>query len=340
MTSSSTRPPHLERVYVYLDRVHLKLSNNQVLELPGDASDRQYVRITPQNRSSVILLVHENPFDESTLSFINVANLLKEMPIPIPKILNIESDLGILVLEDLGDITLENHLARVDLTSASRFELYEEAVGLIALMQVRGRELESNRYHPFGQAFDVEKLTWELEFFVEHFLIGHRGLTLSDTDRSSLVVEFKVLAGVLAAEPRVFCHRDFHSRNLILHDGRLYVLDFQDARMGPDTYDLVSLLRDSYVDLDRPLVDQTITTYFTQLGVPEPEDFRVRFDRMTVQRHLKALGTFGFQASVVGTSRYSNAVCRTLKHLRDIFDRDLQFVQLRDLLAPHIHELR
>ena len=340
MTSGPTRPPHLERVYAYLDRGHLRLANSQIQELPGDASDRQYVRVTPPGRSALMLLVHANPFDESTLAFINVASLLEEMPIPVPRILSIEADLGILVLEDLGDITLEDHLARVDLEPAGRLGFYEEAVGLIALMQGRGRELASSRYVPFGLAFDVEKLMWELEFFVEHFLIGHRGVTLSDIDRTSLVAEFGALAGALAAEPRVFCHRDFHSRNLMLHDGRLYVLDFQDARMGPDTYDLVSLLRDSYVDLDRPLVDRAIATYFARLGGTEPDDFRDRFDRMAVQRHLKALGTFGFQASVVRTGRYANAVRRTLGHLRDVFDRDPRFVQLRDLLAPHIPELR
>ena len=340
MTAGPTRPPHLERVRAYLDRAHLWVANGQIQDLPGDASDRHYIRVTPPGRSSLMLLVHANRFDESTLPFINVASLLEEMAVPIPKILSIEADLGILVLEDLGDITLEHHLARASLEPVGRLQLYEEAVGLIALMQGRGRELASSRYAPFGLAFDVEKLRWELEFFVEHFLIGNRGVTLSDTARASLAIEFGTLAGALAAEPRVFCHRDFHSRNLMLYAGRLYVLDFQDARMGPDTYDLVSLLRDSYVDLDRRLVDRAIETYFARKGGTEPDDFRDRFDRMAVQRHLKALGTFGFQASVVGTSRYTDAVPRTLGHLKDVFDQDPRFVQLRDLLAPHVPELR
>ena len=340
MTSGPTRPPHLERVHAYLERAHLPVASTRIQELPGDASDRRYIRVAPQGHASLMLLVHVTPFDASTLPFLNVASLLEEIPIPIPKILSTEADLGILVLEDLGDVTLERHLARADLGPDRRLGLYEDAVGLIALMQGRGRELASSRYMPFGLAFDAEKLTWELDFFVQHFLIDHRRVSLSDTERAPLADEFGSLAGALAAEPRVFCHRDFHSRNLMLHNGRLHVIDFQDARTGPDTYDLVSLLRDSYVDLDRPLVDRAIATYFERTGGTEPDDFRDRFDRMAVQRHLKALGTFGYQTSVVGTGRYADAVPRTLGHLKDVFDRDRRYGRLRDLLASHIPELR
>ena len=102
---------------------------------------------------------------------------------------------------------------------------------------------------PFGIAFDRDKLMWELNFFVKHFLEAYRGVVDPGGAREALSEEWLAIADELAGEPRVLCHRDYHSRNLMLHDRRLYIIDFQDARMGPDTYDLASLLRDSYVDL-------------------------------------------------------------------------------------------
>ena len=340
MTEDPKLPAHLARVRAYLERTHLPIIETQIQELPGDASDRRYVRVVPPGKTPFLLLVHTNAFDRLTLPFINVATLLSEMLVPVPQILGVDGDLGILVLEDLGDVTLQRHLQRSELDFDERLSLYSEAASLIAVMQLRGRELESNRYTPFSLAFDVEKLMAELSFFVRHFLVAHRRAVLSSSDRTLLADEFNALAEALATEPRVFCHRDFHSRNLMVHDGRLHVIDFQDARMGPDTYDLASLLRDSYVDIDRTILDRAVAIYFDRIGRIEPADFRGRFDQMAVQRHLKALGTFGYQASMVGTDRYADAVPRTLAYLKSIFVRDQRFGRLGDLLATHVPELR
>ena len=118
-------------------------------------------------------------------------------------------------------------------------------------------------------------------------------------DRAALDAEWRSIVAELAAEPRVLCHRDYHSRNLMMRDGSLYIIDFQDARMGPDTYDLVSLLRDSYVDIGDRELDELIA-YFLALkartpGDTDAQEFRRRFDLMALQRNLKALGTFGYQ---------------------------------------------
>ena len=113
--------------------------------------------------------------------------------------------------------------------------LYNQAVELIARLQHRGDELRSDEFLPFGIAFDREKFLWELNFFVGHFLEGHyRGLDIAPAARVALDQEWLQIADELAGEPRVLCHRDYHSRNLMLHAGRLGVIDHQDARMGPD----------------------------------------------------------------------------------------------------------
>jgi hypothetical protein len=284
-----------------------------------------------------MLLVHQAPFDPDVLPFLNVATLLRHMEIRVPAVIRCEGDLGIVELQDLGDATLQTFLEEA--TPGERTACYVEAVATIDRMQQRGRDLASKEYVPFGLAFDVEKLTWELEFFTDHFLIAARGASVTTDERAALREEFLVLSNEIAAEPRVLCHRDYHSRNLMRCDGHLYVIDFQDARMGPDTYDLVSLLRDCYVDHPASFVDQMIDEYLHLASPADPADFRRRFDVMSVQRHLKALGTFGYQAAVVESSRYRDDVPRTLSYLRQVFDAHARFDRLRSLLAVHVPAL-
>ena len=145
----------------------------------------------------------------------------------------------------------------------------------------------------------------------------------------------------LAAEPRVLCHRDYHSRNLMYHEDRLYIIDFQDARMGPDTYDLVSLLRDSYVDLPEQTVNDLLA-YFLALkgGTGREEAFRERFAVMALQRNLKALGTFGYQTTARRNPVYIQYIPRTLRYVRDNLEAHARFSRLRDVLAAHVEEFR
>ena len=140
----------------------------------------------------------------------------------------------------------------------------------------------------------------------------------------------------------MLCHRDYHSRNLMLHEGRLYIIDFQDARMGPDTYDLVSLLRDSYVDLPEQTVSELIA-YFLALKGGARDRARPsaqRFHLMALQRNLKALGTFGYQTTARRNPVYIQYIPRTLRYVRDNLERLPQFGRLRELLAAHVEEFR
>jgi aminoglycoside/choline kinase family phosphotransferase len=240
-------------------------------------------------------------------------------------------------------VTLQAHLGAAP--RAEHAALYREAVMLIETLQRRGAELASPDYISYGIAFDVEKLTWELQFFTKHFLEAYRGAALSPASRDALATEYAVIAEELAGEPRVLCHRDYHSRNLMLHEGRLYIIDFQDTRMGPDTYDLVSLLRDSYVDFTEPQIDELIAFFLALRGIgvtssPDAVEFRRRFDLMALQRNLKALGTFGFQTATRHNPVYIQYIPRTLTYARFNMDRHPRFARLRELLAEHLDELR
>jgi hypothetical protein len=139
----------------------------------------------------------------------------------------------------------------------------------------------------------------------------------------------------------VLCHRDYHSRNLMLHESQLYIIDFQDARLGPDTYDIVSLLRDSYVDLTEQTVDELIAYFLALKGLTGSErEFRRRFDVMALQRNLKALGTFGYQTTARRNPVYIQYIPRTLRYVRDNLAQQHRFGLMRELLAAHVEEFR
>jgi N-acetylmuramate 1-kinase len=305
--------------------------------LTGDASDRRYFRILFSDGESIVLALHAGAIDFEALPFANVGRLLTAMSLPVPTILGHSNALGILALEDLGDVTLQAHLGAA--SAAEHAALYREAVSLVDRLQRRGRELESPQYLPYQVVFDVDKLTWELNFFARNFLEGYRGIGLPESHRAALAEEWALIAGELSAEARVVCHRDYHSRNLMLHDGRLHIIDFQDARLGPDTYDLASLLRDSYVDFTDVEVDELVA-YFLALSNTPASDFRRRFDLMSVQRNLKALGTFGYQTTTRKNPVYIQYMPRTLRYVKTNLARYPRFARLEGILAAHLEELK
>ena len=321
----------------YLART--KQSDARVVPLTGDASDRRYFRVYPSNGAPFVMAVHAQAFEMKALPFVNVADLFSTMGVPVPAIVGHAADLGVLALEDLGDVTLQAKLGTASEQEHARF--YREAVGIIEAIQRRGAELKSIKYLPYQISFDTTKLMWELEFFYRHFLEGYRGVTVSPTERQALTEEFTTIVEELAAEPTVLCHRDYHSRNLMVHEGKLFVIDFQDARMGPDTYDLVSLLRDSYVDLPERTVSELIAYFLALRGRrDDAETFKARFDLMALQRNLKALGTFGYQTLARGNTVYIQYIPRTLAHVQANMSRNERFTRLREILARNIEELR
>src|SRR5688572_12635924 len=326
-----------ERIDAYLQRSGLAARSPRVMPLTGDASDRRYFRVLVTDGPSIVLSLYSTPFDFSKMSFVNVARLLDRMPVPIPTVIGHADEIGVLALEDLGDVTLQAHLGAA--SAAEHAALYREAVALIATLQKRGAELASPDYVPYTVAFDVEKLAWELDFFIKHFVEAYRGVVIGPTALEELRREFAVLIEELASEPRVLCHRDYHSRNLMLHHGKLYIIDFQDARMGPDTYDLVSLLRDSYVDLPEQTVEELIAYFLAVKGeTGEAGRFRKRFDTMALQRNLKALGTFGYQTTARRNPVYIQYIPRTLRYVRNNLEQLPRFARLRELLAAHVDE--
>src|SRR5262249_49486525 len=212
---------------------------------------------------------------------------------------------GIIVQEDLGD----RQLGRVfeSVSGEERESLLEQAIEIIARIQgatTRAFELDSISSR---LAFDEAKLAWELNFFMEHYFGSLRKEELSRPDSAELRVELNDVAAELAAVERVLCHRDYHSANLLVdNQGRIRIVDHQDARMGPASYDLVSLLMDRQPE-PPSLAEVRAHRLFLldarrrhRLDPVDPDDFCKEFRLMTIQRGLKAIGTFSYQTAVCG----------------------------------------
>ena len=324
------------RVAEYLDRRGLAPLITRVERLHGDASNRSYVRVSQRDGSSMVLAVHPEPFATDALPDIAVGALFERLAIPVPAVIGQAGDLGILALEDLGDQTLQDWLT---VPGGDPAPLYREAVSLIAKLQRDGAGLRAEGSLPFTLALDTAALTWELGFFQSEFLQAYRNVPLASVAAAALRQELSTIAEELATAPRVLCHRDYHSRNLMVRQNRLVVIDFQDARMGPATYDLVSLLRDCYVDLSPELAAATTAHFLDVVPSERTADFERRFDLMAVQRHLKALGTFGHQIAVAGRPGFAAYVPRTIAYLRRTLHAYPRFDRLLELLAPHLPEL-
>jgi aminoglycoside/choline kinase family phosphotransferase len=318
------------------ERRHAESGLLRILPLSGDASTRRYYRLSSVDRAYVLALYPE-PFDPATSTFLIVGSLLEGYGLPVPRVVDVDGPRGIVLQEDLGDCTLQEALR--DCGEARRGEMYLEATRALARLQreaARGPQVAEC----FRIAFDIEKLSWELHYFQKHFLEGLRGCDLGVEDRATLSEAFHQLSAEIASWPRVLCHRDYHSRNLMLHGGRLHWIDFQDARMGPATYDLGSLLRDAYVDVAEELQEELAERFRQQALAGEPREvFRRRFDLTCVQRNLKALGTFGYMATVRGSEVYQPYIPRTLAHARGNLSRYPGLEPLWRTLARHLPEL-
>src|SRR5438067_5794315 len=176
------------RIDAYLASTGLNTRGARVVPLTGDASDRRYFRVLFRDEAAQVLAVHPGAIDFAALPFVNVSKLLSEMPVPVPRILGHSDELGIIALQDLGDVTLQAHLGAA--SPAQHDALYRQAVTFIDTLQRRGAELASAEYIPYGIAFDVEKLTWELQFFTKHFLEAYRGAQVTTAQRDALAKEY------------------------------------------------------------------------------------------------------------------------------------------------------
>ena len=321
-----------------------------VRRLAGHASMRSYWRVGTPPRSRVVMVMPAASGPEEVTSggpppedpFVNVQRYLEHAGVRVPRIHAFLPAERLMVLEDLGDDMLETRL----LAGEPAEPLYQRAIDQLAQLRARAERAPDPACVAFGRGFDREVYRWELDHFREWLLEAWKGATLPPAERAAVDRAFDSISDALAAMPRGFTHRDYQSRNImVLPGGEQAVIDFQDALLGPRQYDLVALLRDSYVELPADLVDRMIARYLARLeaeGGPrlDPADFRAGFDLLTVQRKLKDAGRFVFIDRVRGNPGFLTSIPASLRYVREALGRRPDLGALQEILGRHVPELR
>lgn len=280
--------------------------------LTPDASTRKYyrIRVAEDAPESLIVSLYPTPFNPQNNSYLDVTRLFERAGLPVPKVIAVAGTDGIVLQEDLGDRSLAGWIeAQTDQKAID--EMLHRAIDLIARIQAVSSLAEEMGSVAGKLAFDTDKLTWELNYFFDHFFGSLRHEQFSEEQIEAIKSDLDEIAFELASRPRVLCHRDYHAMNLMVDgEGELRIIDHQDARMGPATYDLVPLLVERRLE---PADEQWVAAhreYFANAratqGLPpiDRDDLLHEFNLMTIQRQLKATGTFSYQTGVVGRGEY------------------------------------
>ena len=298
----------------------------------SDASFRRYFRVTlaapwaPAADAETLIAMDAPPPMEDCRPFVQVAKLLDAAGVHVPRIVAADLVQGFLLMSDLGTRT---YASALDASSASA--LYADALDALVTMQ---RHASAEALPPYDDAL----LRRELSLFPDWYVARHRARELTPAQRSTLSCVFDALVANNLAQPRVFVHRDYHSRNLMVSAPNPGILDFQDAVHGPITYDLVSLLRDAYVEWSEERQVAWATRYFEHArdaGLPVGADFAAfwrDFEWMGVQRQLKVLGIFARLEMRDGKSAYVGDMPRVAGYLRRAAGRYRELAPLVPLL--------
>lgn len=321
-----------EALKTWVGRV-LTTQNGDFRPASSDASFRRYFRVSAGGESFIVM--DAPPGKEDLRPYVAIAQRFHALGLHVPRILEQNLEQGFLLLSDLGD-----RLYLPQLSEATVGRLYGDALGALAVLQTGTFTADAAGFLP---DYDETLLLRELELFRDWYLGRHLGLSLNRAQNRALEQVFETLIGSARAQPQVWVHRDFHSRNLLV-TGRNNpgIVDFQDAVLGPVTYDLVSLLRDCYIAWPRERVEDWVKDYRTlalESGIPVGEDdagFLTWFDLMGVQRHLKATGIFARLYHRDGKLGYLADIPRTLGYVLDVATRRVEI----EPLAALLHELR
>ena len=309
----------------------------EIAPASADASFRRYFRVTFADDPTPLIVMDAPPSHEDCRPYIQVAGLFGAAGAHEPQIIKQNLDDGFLLLSDLGSTTYLQAL-----TPDNAHNLYADALGALICIQNASRPGVLPEY-------DRALLMRELELFPVWYVARHKGVTLTDKESATLDAAFDKILAVNLAEPQVFVHRDYHSRNLMRlepSEGRGAnpgIIDFQDAVYGPISYDLVSLFKDAYIRWDEEFILDLLIRYWEtakKLGLPvraEFADFHRDFEWMGVQRHIKVLGIFARLYHRDGKDGYLADMPLVMDYLRRACKRwrDLgPLLKLLDRLEP------
>ncbi len=312
----------------------LRLSQVTLRPASSDASFRRYFRFQYHGKTAIVM--DAPPQHENCESFITIAKAMGKLNLNVPEVQLVDLKRGYLLLSDLGSA---QYLEQLNEQSAKK--LYADALMALQRLQLNGAQ--KNLLLP---DYDTTLLQEEMELFRTWFITQELGYSLSLEDNHILNEAFSLLAESALAQPKVWVHRDYHSRNLMLtENNNPGILDFQDAVYGPVTYDLVSLLRDAYIAWPRAQVESWMTDYYliikdTLLGDEvDVTLFKKWFDWMGVQRHLKIMGIFSRLNIRDGKAGYLGDIPRTFCYVTEITRAYSELAELNRFLHQRIKPL-
>jgi len=288
------------------------------LDLLGEeGSLRDFYRIQVGKEKQVLMLSGGDAADFDW--YIKVGAFLHELDLATPEIFGVDEEAKNVLLEDLGDESLFKLATGIKRHKAEIEKYYRQVIDFLVQMQVKTDQALRDRPTDFIRPFNYEYLRWETNYFRENFLEIFLGLGPGETGR--LDTEFHALAEVVLKQPKAFIHRDFQSRNIHFKDGAVRIIDFQGSRIGHFAYDLMSLLKDGYVELPGELRDN-LQEYFREqlaiIGGPDysPQEFAEFAVTAALQRNMQALGAFTFLSLVKGKKQYLDFIPLGIKHLQ------------------------
>jgi aminoglycoside/choline kinase family phosphotransferase len=301
--------------------------------LTGDAGFRVYYRFNVNGQS--FIAVDAPPRNSNNDAFVKIQGALSTQGILVPQIIALDKQAGFFCLSDLGDILFADTVNLDNMV-----ERYIKAIDLLPLIS----NLDFDKKEPLP-VYDRAFIELELGIFQEWLLSKHLGIKLSETELEKLSRCFELLINNALSQPQVTMHRDYHSRNImVLSDNQLGIIDFQDAVQGPITYDAVSLLRDCYIRWPQKDVDalfayfcQKMTDQYSLTSVDESQ-WRLWFDLMGLQRHIKAAGIFARLLHRDNKANYLKDIPLTLEYIIDVSRSypELMFLHklVKDLVLP------
>ncbi|MBN4063435.1 phosphotransferase [Cardiobacterium sp. AH-315-I02] len=292
----------------------------------ADASFRQYFRVTNTQDNKTYVVMDAPPDKEDCSPFIQITGLIRHVGVNAPDIIAMDRQQGFLLLDDLGRTP---YLEKLNNETADA--LYLDAINALIKMQSINTTLPP---------YDKDLLQAELNLFETWYVNKHLGIQLNSMQKSSLASTFELLINSAKEQPQVFVHRDYHSRNLMITDNNNPgVIDYQDAVIGPISYDLVSLFKDCYIEWPSDKVEHWLDLYLARLTPTiTPANFIKKqtlvrwFDLMGIQRHLKVLGVFSRLNYRDGKIQYLNDLPLTLKYIFDTCERYEELHPLKQLL--------
>ena len=298
-------------------------SNIEIEKASSDASFRSYYRIRSNNDTKIIM---DAPPEKEPLSpFLDITKRLSKANINVPEIFELDEDLGFILMSDLGKTKYLDKL-----NDETVYCLYTDAMDTIHKMQT---EVDASNL----KNFDSKELITEMDLFKDWFLKKHLNHNFDNEGLNNIQECFDSLVKIILEIPTTFVHRDFHSRNLMITDSNNPgVLDYQDALIGPITYDAVSLLKDCYVNWDKKLIAEMLSTYYKKIKADynniEFDEFSFWFDVVGLQRHFKAIGIFSRLNYRDNKITFMRDIPRTYKYVDEVINKYTELTSVKEML--------